>query len=185
MIMMLHIPRSLRLKDPANLKQLIEIENNYPNVKLVVAHVGGAYCKEDIGDAFEILSDTKNMMFDFSANCNSFVFEKLIQAVGPKRILFGSDLPILKMRTHRICENGKYINLVPKSLYGDISSYPNMREVSDVEADKITFFLYEELAAFFKAALKCNLTKNDLEDVFYNNAIKIINDATVNLRKIK
>jgi len=174
MIMMLHIPRSLRLKDPVNLKQLIEIENNYPNVKLIVAHVGRAYCKEDIGDAFEVLSDTKNMMFDFSANCNSFVFEKLIQAVGPKRILFGSDLPILKMRTHRICENGKYINLVPKGLYGDVSSYPNMREVSDVEAEKITFFLYEELAAFFKAAKECNLAKNDLEDIFYNNAIKII-----------
>ena len=174
MIMMLHIPRSLRLKDPVNLKQLIEIENNYPNVKLIVAHVGRAYCKEDIGDAFEILSDTKNMMFDFSANCNSFVFEKLIQAVGPKRILFGSDLPILKMRTHRICEKGKYINLVPKGLYGDVSSDPNMREVSDIEAEKITFFLYEELAAFFKAAKGCKLNKSDIEDIFYFNSKKII-----------
>ncbi|RLD12485.1 MAG: hypothetical protein DRI44_00340 [Chlamydiae bacterium] len=185
MIMMLHIPRNLRLKDPVNLKQLIEIENNYPNIKLIVAHVGRAYCEEDVGNAFEVLSGTKNLMFDFSANCNSVVFEKLIQAVGPKRILFGTDLPILKMRTHRICENGKYINLVPKGLYGDVSNDPNMREVSDAEAEKITFFLYEELAAFFKAAKECNLTKNDLEDIFYNNAIKIINDATVNLRKIK
>ena len=82
------------------LKQLIEIENNYPNIKLIVAHVGRAYCEEDIGNAFEVLSDTKNMLFDFSANCNSFVFEKLIQAVGPKRIVFGSDLPILKMSNH-------------------------------------------------------------------------------------
>ena len=147
--------------------------------------MGRAYCKEDIGNAFDILSETKNMMFDFSANCNSSVFECLIKSIGTKRILFGTDMPILKMRTHRICENGKYINLVPKGLYGDVSNDPNMREISDVEAEKITFFLYEELAAFFKAAQKCNLTKNDIEDIFYNNAIKIINDATDNLRKIK
>ncbi len=185
MIMMLHIPRNLRLKDPVNLKQMLEIEKKYPNIKLIIAHVGRTYCKEDIGNAFDILSETKNMMFDFSANCNSYVFECLIKSIGTKRILFGTDMPILKMRTHRICESGKYINLVPKGLYGDVSNDPNMREVTGDEAEKITFFLYEELAAFFKAALKCNLTKNDLEDIFYKNAIKIINDATVNLRKIK
>jgi len=54
------------------------------------------------------------MMFDFSANTNQWVFEQLIKAVGPKRILFGSDLPILRIRAKRICENGTYVNLVPK-----------------------------------------------------------------------
>ena len=45
------------------------------------------------GDAFEVLADTENMMFDISANTKVEVFERLIKAVGPKRILFGSDLP--------------------------------------------------------------------------------------------
>ena len=58
-VVMLHIPRNGRLKDPVNLAQLLEIEYNYPNVKLIVAHVGRAYCPEDVGNAFEVLSNTK------------------------------------------------------------------------------------------------------------------------------
>lgn len=173
-VVMLHIPRNGRLKDPVNLAQLLEIEYNYPNVKLIVAHVGRAYCPEDVGNAFEVLSNTKNMVFDFSANTNQFVFERLIEAVGPKRILFGSDMPILRMRARRICENGIYVNLVPKGLYGDVSGDIHMREVDDAQSENITFFMYEEIAAFKQAAATTNLKKDDIEDIFYNNAVRIL-----------
>ena len=53
-VMMLHIPRNLRLRDPVNLAQMLEIEKRYPDIKLIIAHVGRAYCPEDIGDAFRI-----------------------------------------------------------------------------------------------------------------------------------
>jgi hypothetical protein len=62
-IVMLHIPRPGRLKDPVNLAQMLEIEEKYPHVKLIIAHVGRAYCNEDIGNAFEVLAGTKNMLF--------------------------------------------------------------------------------------------------------------------------
>ncbi|MEI6579490.1 MAG: amidohydrolase family protein [Eubacteriales bacterium] len=176
-IVMLHIPRDGRLKDPVNLSLLLEIEKNYPNLKLIVAHVGRAYCPEDVGNAFELLSQTKNMVFDFAANTNVDVFRQLIKAVGPKRILFGSDLPILKMRTRRICENGNYVNLVPKGLYGDVSGDKHMREVEGPEAEKLTFFMYEEMDAMRLAAEAEGLTRPEIEDIFYNNAVRIINNA--------
>jgi predicted TIM-barrel fold metal-dependent hydrolase len=176
-IVMLHIPRDGRLKDNVNLSQLLEIEKNYPNLKLIVAHVGRAYCPEDLGNAFELLSETKNMVFDFSANTNTYVFQQLIKAVGPKRILFGSDLPILRMRTNRICKNGNYINLVPKGLYGDVSGDKHMGEVEGSEAEKITFFMYEEIDAMRLAAIAEGLKRSDIEDIFYNNAIRIINNT--------
>lgn len=169
-IAMLHIPRDGRLKDPVNLAQMLEIEKKYPNVMLIIAHVGRAYCIEDIGNAFEVLAETKNMMFDFSANSNQKVFELLIKAVGPKRIMFGSDLPILRMRTKRICENGNYVNLIPEGLYGDVTGDRHMREVKEEEAQKMTFFLYEEIDAFRCAAEATGLSRSDIEDVFYNNA---------------
>jgi uncharacterized protein len=173
-IVMLHIPRDGRLKDPVNLCQMLEIEQKYPNVKLIIAHVGRAYCLEDLGNAFETLSVTKNMMFDFAANTNATVFEELIKAVGPKRILFGSDLPILRMRIRRICESGRYVNLVPKGLYGDVSGDSHMRELEGPEADALTFFMYEEIAAFRQAAENTKLSKADIEDVFFNNAHKLL-----------
>jgi predicted TIM-barrel fold metal-dependent hydrolase len=173
-IVMLHIPRSGRLRDPKNLEQMLEIEKRYPNVKLIIAHIGRAYCDEDVGNAFEILSEAKKMMFDFCANTNAHVFEQLIRAVGPKRILFGSDLPILRMRTRRVCENGNYINLVPKGLYGDVSNDPHMREVEGDAAEKLTFFMYEEIDAFRLAAEAAKLSKKDIEDIFYHNAQRLI-----------
>ena len=35
----------------------------------------------------------RRQVFDFSANTNSWVFARTIEAMGPKRLLFGSDLP--------------------------------------------------------------------------------------------
>lgn len=176
-IAMLHIPRSGRLGDPVNLHQMLEIEQRYPNVKLVIAHVGRAYCDGDVGDAFEFLKPAERMLWDFSANTNSNVFRQLIEAVGPRRILFGSDMPILRMRMKRIEENGIYVNLVPPGLYGDVSGDPNMREVSAEEGEKLTFFMYEELDAFHRAAEATGLGKPDLEDIFYNNARGLLEEA--------
>jgi len=176
-ILILHIPRDARLKDPVNLQQMLEIERLYPNIRLVIAHVGRAYCPTDIGDAFKILAKTEKMNFDISANTNAIVFRHLIEAVGPDRIVFGSDLPIVRMRMRRICEKGVYINLVPKGLYGDVSGDKNMREVSSSEAEKLTFFLYEEILAFLDAARKTELCPVDMEKVFYSNASALIEKA--------
>jgi len=173
-IVMLHIPRSGRLRDPVNLADMVEIERRYPNAKVIIAHAGRAYCPEDVGDAFAVLSETKRLLFDISANTNAAVFEQLIRTVGPRRILFGSDLPITRMRMRRICENGNYVNLVPKGLYGDVSDDKHMREVEGEQADALSFFLYEEIDAFRRAAQATGLTPEDVEDVFYGNAVRLI-----------
>jgi len=176
-IAMLHIPRDGRLKDPVNIAQMVEIDNRYPNAKVIIAHVGRAYCNEDVGDAFEALTATDNLRFDIAANTNEQVFRQLIQAVGPKRILFGSDMPILRMRTRRICESGVYVNLVPEGLYGDVSVDKHMRELTGSEADNLTFFMYEEIDAFRRAAEAEGLARTDIEDVFCNNASALIEGA--------
>jgi hypothetical protein len=173
-VIMLHLPRRKRLADPLNISQLMEIERDFPDIKLIVAHVGRAYCKGDLGDAFKTLSKSKKMFFDFSANTNAFVFEELINALGPKRILFGSDMPITRMRMRRIEKDGIYINIVPRGLYGDISGDPNMMEVDGEAAARLSFFIYEEIAAFKEAAVKTGLSKTDIEDIFHNNAKGII-----------
>ena len=170
----LHIPRSGRLKDPVNLEQMMEIERRYPKVHVVIAHIGRAYCNSDVGNAFEVLQDTEHMLVDFSANTNADVMEQLLRAIGPKRVVFGSDLPVVRMRMRRICEGGRYINLVPPGLYGDVSDDPHMREVTAEEGEQLSFFLYEELLAFRCAAEAVGLSAGDIEDICYNNAVRAL-----------
>lgn len=177
-IVMLHIPRSGRLKDPVNLEQILEIKRDFPNVRLIIAHIGRAYTKANVGNAFtDYLNKAPDLMYDFCANCCEYAITELLRNAGPTHAMFGTDMPILRMRTHRIEEGDTYVNLVPPGLYGDISGDPHMREVSTEEAKHLTFFAYEELLALKRACTKLGLGKKDVEDIMYNNAKNLIDGA--------
>ncbi|HTZ50901.1 MAG TPA: amidohydrolase family protein [Spirochaetia bacterium] len=173
-VVMLHIPRDGRLRDPVNLAQMLEIETNWPKVRVIIAHMGRAYCDEDMGDAFTVLSATRNMVFDFSANTNDHVFEKALRTFGPERCLFGSDMPITRMRMRRHCEGGRYINVVPRGLYGDVSGDSHMGEADPPESDTITFFMYEEILAIKRAMERIGLGRSDVEAFFLGNAKRVL-----------
>lgn len=172
-IVILHIGRDGRLKDPVNYMQLLEIEEKYPDLQLVVAHIGRAYAPEDIGDAFDYLKNTKNMMFDFCANTLSEAMYRCIEAVGTKRLMFGTDMPIAKMRMRRVTKNGFYYNIVPKGLYGDVSGDPHMIEAED--GSEITNFTYEQMRSFKRTAEQLKLTKREINDICYQNAANMLN----------
>lgn len=176
-IVMLHIPRDGRLRDPVNLAQLMEIDRAFPRARVIVAHVGRAYCDHDVGDAFAVLGRSRRLLFDISANTNARVFEQLIRTVGPRRILFGSDMPISRMRMRRVTEGDHYVNIVPKGLYGDVSGDRNMRETDGPEAAALTFFVYETIRAFRRAAARTGLSAREVADVFGNNARRLLQAA--------
>ena len=170
-IVMLHVPRSQRLRDAVNIAQIMEIEEKYPNLKLIVAHIGRAYSREDIGDAFHVLSNTKNMYFDFTANLCDDAIKACIEAVGTKRLIFGSDLPISIMRMYRITEQGVYYNIVPKGMYGNVSDDPHMRETDKTD---ITLMIYEQLRALKRCAIDMKLNDSQIEDIMNNNAARLL-----------
>ncbi len=176
-IVMLHIPRPGRLKDRVNIEQIAEIKSDFPKLRLIIAHIGRAYTHNDIGNAFERLDQFPDLMYDFTANCCEYAITEVLKHAGPKHLMYGSDMPITRMRMHRIEENNTYINLVPPGLYGGPEQDPHLREVSKEEADRITFFIYEQLLALKRAAATLNLSKQDVEDVMYNNAHDLVEGA--------
>ena len=170
-IVMLYIPRNGRFKDGVNLAQLAEIEEKYPNIKLIIAHIGRAYAKEDIGNAFDIVGKGENTYFDFTANLSDDAIRACINAVGTKKLIFGSDMPIAIMRMYRIVENGVYYNIVPRGLYGDVDGQPHMRQTDE---KNITIMMYEQLKAFKRVATELKLSDNDIEAVMRTNAEKLL-----------
>ncbi len=172
-VVQLHIPRPRRLADPVNYYQMLEIEEKYPDLQLLIAHLGRAYADEDIGDALEALKDTKRMVWDFTANTNQNVMERILAAFGPERVIYGSDFPIFRMKARRVVENGYYINEIPKGSLGDVSTDPHMREIDGADGESITFFIYEEIASCIRAANRLGLSKADLEKIFFGNSARI------------
>ena len=78
-------------------------------------------------------------------------------------MVFGSDLPVVRMRMRRNCEKGFYVNLVPPGLYGEVSDDPHMHEVGEEEGTRLSFFMYEELLAFRQAAEAVGLGAKEIE----------------------
>ena len=93
---------------------------------------------------------------------------------GPERLIYGSDFPIFRMKSHRVIENGFYINEIPQGSLRDVSADPHMREIPYPEAEKITFFIYEEIAACKRATENLGLNKQDIENIFYRNSARIL-----------
>lgn len=172
-VVQLHIARPRRLADPVNYIQLREIEEKYPNLQLIIAHLGRAYADEDLGDALEYLKHTKKSMWDFTANTNQQVMTRVLDLFGPDRFMYGTDFPIFRMRSRRVVENGFYINEIPMGSLGDVSADPHMREIPYPEADRITFFIYEEIDACRRACEDLGLNKADVNKIFYENARRI------------
>jgi predicted TIM-barrel fold metal-dependent hydrolase len=176
-IIVMHLPRPGRIADKENLNQLMTIEKEFPNVKLIVAHIGRAFTVENLGSALDVLQNTNNMLFDFSGNTSAEVISRAINTFGSERILYGSDLPLTRMRMKRIFENGKYINLVEKDLYPAIKNDKSTREVSREEAKGFTLYLYESLLAFKNAAGLMKLTRGQIENIMYRTGRSLVDAA--------
>ncbi len=175
-VVQLHIPRPGRLGDPVNFHQIREIEERYPNLQLIVAHLGRAYSDCDVGDALEYLAPMEKTVWDFTANTNQNVMERVLEKFGPERFIYGSDFPIFRMKARRHTENGTYINEIPKGSLGTpeiIARDPHMREIDYPEAEKITFFIYEEMASAIRAMRKLGFGKTEIHDIFYGNSARI------------
>ncbi|MDX1359052.1 MAG: hypothetical protein R3232_09500, partial [Clostridia bacterium] len=63
---------------------------------------------------------------------------------------------------------------VPKGLYGDMTGVPHMEEIAGDEVGNLTFFLYEELLSFKRAALRLGLDNRDVKAVMFENGKKLI-----------
>ena len=72
-----------------------------------------------------------------------------------------------------LVENGFYINEIPQGSLGDVSYDRHMREIPYPEAEKITFFIYEEMLSCKRACQTLGLTKDDVNKIFYANAAKL------------
>ena len=172
-VCVLHLPRASRLPDPENIRQLLEIERDFPKARIIVAHIGRCYSIQDLRDSLEQLGTTKRMCFDFSGNTNAEVIRRALEAFGPERILFGSDLPLTHIHMRRIYnEAGHYINLIDPSERPQINEAAYMQPM--VDADTYTFYLYESLNAFREAAQAQKLSREEISQVMHDNALRLL-----------
>jgi hypothetical protein len=164
----LHLPRKERLADPRNLAEVKEIRRRYPRIVLVVAHIGRSFAGRYAREGLPALCDDEGILFDTSAVLNPAVHAVALDRLGPRRLLFGSDFPILYMRGRRRWEGDRYINLTSGHYSWNLD-----RESPQVEA-AYTLYIYEAVAACIDACRQLGFGDAELRAIFHDNARRIV-----------
>ncbi len=165
----LHVPRAGRLGHPDNVAEIRRIRREYPNVVLVIAHLGRCYTLPHAQEAFPAMAADDGLCFDSSAVLNPEVLRLAIRTFGPRRILFGTDNPILYMRGRQEWQGAKYIYHTNYPFY-----FNRDREPPEVEA-QYTLAVYEALQALKETCRECRLPREDVEAILYGNAERLVN----------
>ena len=164
----LHVPRAERLGHPVNIREVKELRRKYPDINVVLAHLGRCYTLPHAEEALPQLADDEGLYFDNSAVLNPDVHRYAFSLLGPGRILYGTDNPIFYMRGRRQWEGRTYTNRTNYPFY-----FNKEREAPEIEAG-YTLFMYEALRAIKIAAEDVGLSRDDLELHFSGNARRII-----------
>ncbi len=164
----LHVPKAARLGHPENIAEIKQIRRQYPQVRLIIAHLGRSYTLPHAQEALPQLADDDGLHFDNSAVLNPDVHRFALETLGPSRILYGTDNPIFYMRGRRQWKGTTYINR---------TSYPfhfnQDREPPEVEA-AYTLYMYEALRALKSACEALSLGADDVEAIFCGNAQQVL-----------
>jgi predicted TIM-barrel fold metal-dependent hydrolase len=166
LIIMMHLAKRDAIADPQNLADLLELSGEYAKSQWILAHCARSYSAWAIEEAAPHLRDLKNVWYDTSSVCESDSFDALFSTVGADRVMYGSDdAPVGVSR-------GKYVAF--GRAWSFLSETNHSLELSHCDG-RMTFTRYEQLRAMRRAALRVGLTSQQIEELFYFTASRLIN----------
>ena len=159
----LHMVRDAALADPLNNEAIREKARKYPSAKLILAHCARGFASWTVTEGIRNLTGLSNIYYDVSAVCEPASICAVLKAAEKGRVLWGSDFPVSMSRGKSISVADGFSWLVPK----DIVGHPVQ------EAAETCLVGVENLHALKLACEILDLGRRDVEDIFYNNAMRM------------
>ncbi len=169
----LHIPRSGRLADPINQQQMVEICQLYPRAQIIFAHIGRAYYMSNVTGFLDGITACPNAYIDTAMVNHEGILEYAFNNFPRERILFGSDAPIAFLRGKSVEINNQYAYLMGEDYAIGSSIYDTEHNV------EFTSFYYEQLRGIRTAAGRANLSRTEIENLFFNNAYNLLRRVAI------
>lgn len=161
LVITLHMVKDKALCDENNLNYILSMSKKYPNATLILAHAARSFASWTGVESVEKLKHADNVWFDLAAVCESPAIFQIFKKCGTKRVMWGSDYPISNIK-------GKAISLADKFFWIYETEQPKI-----ANAVKLWNIVEENAFAVRQAAIMAELSSNDIEDVFYNNAKRL------------
>ncbi|MFA7174021.1 MAG: amidohydrolase family protein [Kiritimatiellia bacterium] len=170
----LHIPRSGRLADPVNQAQMAELCQRYPKAQIIFAHIGRAYYLSNVIGFLDGIAACPNAYVDTAMVNHEGVLEYAFRNFPRERILFGSDAPIAFLRGKSVEVNNQYAYLMGE----DYAIGSTIFDADHVVT--FTSFYYEQLRGIKLAVERAGLNRNEIENLFFNNAEQLFSTIANN-----
>ncbi|WP_325403019.1 aminotransferase class III-fold pyridoxal phosphate-dependent enzyme [Agriterribacter sp.] len=164
-VMLLHIVRDGAIDDKNNQEEIRRLCRAYPRAQLVLAHIARSFNYRNARNGLRTIADLDNVVVDTSAICEAESFKAAIKALGPKRILWGSDFAVSEMRGRCITTGNHFFWLHQELI---------QKNYQPPTANDMTLIGIESLLSLREACEDEGLTKTDVEDIFLNNALRLL-----------
>ena len=156
-----HVVRARALADPRNQATIRRYCETYPNMRLILAHAARGFNPWHTIEGIHSLAGLKNVYFDTSAITEAGAFEAIVEVMGHERLLYGTDFPVSHLR-------GRCVAV------GD-SFHWFYEDDMDLDEKHITLqpvlIGLESLRALRMACWRLKLSRSQIEDIFYWNAM--------------
>lgn len=163
LVITLHMVKDLALADEKNQKYIIEMAKKYPDATLILAHAARSFASWTAIENVDKIAHLENVWFDFSAVCESPAMIAIIKKAGLSRCMWGSDYMVCRAR-------GKAISLADSFYWIYQRDLDNFSSKTTL---KNWLIAIENLMATRQACILSDLKKSQIEDLFYNNAVRL------------
>ena len=168
LLIMLHVGMKKSFADKRNLDDLLRLTERYPRAKWILAHGARSFAPFPIEKAAPKLRGIPNIWYEVSAVCAMESFDALFSGVEIDRILYGADSGDVGFGRGKIVFYGQS--------WGDLTPRTNNL------GGQLTFYLYEQLRAMRKAALRIGLTRKQIEDIFFSTADRLVGSVAETMK---
>jgi glutamate-1-semialdehyde 2,1-aminomutase len=150
----IHMVKPHALADEKNMAYFKAMTAKYPHAKLILAHCARGFASWTTVQPVRELRGIPNIYYDMGAICDPATIFELIRQAGPEHVMWGTDYFI--DRAH-----GKPVNC------GESFRWLYTHELPDSVNFPVCKTVLEALFAFWQASLMLDMTKSDIEQVFY------------------
>jgi glutamate-1-semialdehyde 2,1-aminomutase len=160
----LHMVRDRALADPVNQATIRRYCTEYPNMRLILAHAARGFNPWHTIEGIHSLEGLQNVWCDTSAVTEAGAFEAIVETLGHRRLLYGTDFHVSHLR-------GRCIAI------GDSFHWLYAEEMDLAEKHttlKPVLIGLESLRSLFLAIHRLNLSDGQVEDIFYGNAAELL-----------
>lgn len=162
-VITLHMVKQRAVADPANIHWIRHYCQNYPNMKLILAHSARGHQPSHNLEGLPQLLGLDNLYFDTSAICEPMAHAALLRIMGHEKLMYGSDS--LGHRGRCLGVNDTFVWLYETS--------PVWDELH-IKVKPVLVGL-EQIRALKWACWSERLSDSQVEDIFWNNAARLFN----------